>query len=110
MNPEEINPILEANNSATVKQSGKMFKIFARPNMTMEDMRKVETVENYIQEHQFDHEVLEQTEIQVKYSGYIEKEKNNADKLHRLENLKIPSDFDYMKLAPVACALCYAWG
>ncbi|WP_283639517.1 tRNA uridine-5-carboxymethylaminomethyl(34) synthesis enzyme MnmG [Mesonia mobilis] len=98
VNPEEINPVLEANNSASVKQSGKMFKIFARPNMTMEDMRKIESVENYIQEHQLDHEVLEQTEIQVKYAGYIEKEKNNADKLHRLENLKIPSDFDYMKL------------
>jgi len=98
VNPEEINPVLEANNSASVKQSGKMFKIFARPNMTMEDMRKIESVEKYIQEHQLDHEVLEQTEIQVKYAGYIEKEKNNADKLHRLENLKIPSDFDYMKL------------
>ena len=98
VNPEEINPLLEANNSASVKQSGKMFKIFARPNMTMEDMRKIESVEKYIQEHQLDHEVLEQTEIQVKYAGYIEKEKNNADKLHRLENLKIPSDFDYMKL------------
>ncbi|MBW2961550.1 tRNA uridine-5-carboxymethylaminomethyl(34) synthesis enzyme MnmG [Mesonia aestuariivivens] len=98
VNPEEINPILEANNSATVKQSGKMFKVFARPNISMDDMRKIDSVEKYIQEHQFDHEVLEQTEIQVKYSGYIEKEKNNADKLHRLENLKIPSDFDYMKL------------
>lgn len=98
VNPEEINPVLEANNSASVKQSGKMFKIFARPNMTMEDMRKIESVEKYIHEHQLDHEVLEQTEIQVKYAGYIEKEKNNADKLHRLENLKIPSDFDYMKL------------
>jgi len=98
VNPEEINPVLEANNSASVKQSGKMFKIFARPNMTMEDMRKIESVEKYIQEHQLDHEVLEQTEIQVKYAGYIEKEKNNADKLHRLENLIIPSDFDYMKL------------
>ena len=98
VNPEEINPVLEANNSASVKQSGKMFKIFARPNMTMEDMRKIESVEKYVQEHQLDHEVLEQTEIQVKYAGYIEKEKNNADKLHRLENLKIPSDFDYMKL------------
>ncbi len=98
VNPEEMNPILEANKSATVKQSGKMFKIFARPNITMEDMRKIESVENYVQEHQLDHEVLEQTEIQVKYSGYIEKEKNNADKLHRLENIKIPSDFDYMKL------------
>ena len=98
VNPKEINPVLEANNSASVKQSGKMFKIFARPNMTMDDMRKIESVEKYIQEHQLDHEVLEQTEIQVKYAGYIEKEKNNADKLHRLENLKIPSDFDYMKL------------
>ena len=98
VNPEEINPVLEANNSASVKQSGKMFKIFARPNMTMDDMRKIESVEKYIQDHQLDHEVLEQTEIQVKYAGYIEKEKNNADKLHRLENLKIPSDFDYMKL------------
>ena len=45
-----------------------------------------------------DLEVLEQTEIQVKYAGYIEKEKNNADKLNRLENLKIPAGFDYTKL------------
>ena len=45
-----------------------------------------------------DSEVLEQTEIQVKYSGYIEKEKKNADKLQRLENVKIPENFDYSHL------------
>ncbi|MGO2357501.1 MAG: FAD-dependent oxidoreductase, partial [Mesonia sp.] len=93
--PEEANPVLESNNSAPVKQSGKMFKLFARPNISMDDVRKFESVENYVQEHQLDQEVLEQAEIQVKYSGYINKEKNNADKLHRLENLKIPANFDY---------------
>ncbi|MCB0444353.1 MAG: tRNA uridine-5-carboxymethylaminomethyl(34) synthesis enzyme MnmG [Gelidibacter sp.] len=93
-----INPILENNNSALVNQSGKLFKIFARPNISMEDVRKIESVENYIQEHQLDKEIIEQAEIQVKYSGYIDKEKNNADKLNRLEDVKIPANFDYSKL------------
>ena len=96
--PVEINPILEEKNSAVVKQSDKMFKMFSRPNITMDDMRKVESVEAFVKEHKLDREVLEQTEIQVKYSGYIRKEKNNADKLNRLEGLKIPENFDYTKL------------
>ena len=96
--PEEINPVLESKNSAKVKQQDKMFKLYARPNITIEDMRKVESVEGFIQTNELDAEVIEQTEIQVKYAGYIEKEKNNADKLNRLENLKIPSGFDYNKL------------
>ncbi|TXK72575.1 tRNA uridine-5-carboxymethylaminomethyl(34) synthesis enzyme MnmG [Mesonia sp. HuA40] len=96
--PEEMNPILEAHNSAPVKQAGKMFKIFARPKMTLETMRSVKVVEDYIETHKLDDEILEQVEIQVKYSGYIEKEKNNADKLNRLEILKIPDNFDYFKL------------
>ena len=61
-------------------------------------MRKIDEVEAYIQEKELDVEVLEQTEIQVKYAGYIEKEKNNADKLNRLEGIKIPENFDYSKL------------
>ncbi|PZD79130.1 tRNA uridine-5-carboxymethylaminomethyl(34) synthesis enzyme MnmG [Mesonia sp. K7] len=96
--PEEANPVLEAKNSAAVSQSGKMFKIFARPNITMQDMRNFSAVEDYIQENNIGQEALEQTEIQIKYSGYIEKEKNNADKLHRLENIKIPENFDYSHL------------
>ncbi|MTE27183.1 tRNA uridine-5-carboxymethylaminomethyl(34) synthesis enzyme MnmG [Winogradskyella ouciana] len=96
--PEEINPVLESKDSAKVKQQDKMFKLYARPNIVIEDMRKVKAVDNYIKENNLDSEVIEQTEIQVKYAGYIEKEKNNADKLNRLENVKIPSNFDYSKL------------
>ena len=96
--PEVINPILESKNSAPVKQSGKLFKVFARPNIEMEDIRKVDTVESYIQENKLDREVIEQAEIQVKYAGYIAKEKNNADKLTRLEYVKIPADFDYSQI------------
>ncbi|MFB9052010.1 tRNA uridine-5-carboxymethylaminomethyl(34) synthesis enzyme MnmG [Formosa undariae] len=93
-----INPILESKNSAVVNQSGKLFKVFARPNIEMDDVRKIEEVEQYISEHDLDREIIEQTEIQVKYSGYIEKEKNNADKLTRLEDIKIPSNYDYSQI------------
>lgn len=96
--PEVINPILEANDSAEVIQSGKLFKIFSRPNISMDDVRKIDAVENYIQEHNLDKEIIEQAEIQVKYSGYIDKEKNNADKLNRLEDIKIPTNFDYSQI------------
>jgi tRNA uridine 5-carboxymethylaminomethyl modification enzyme len=95
---EDINPILEANDSAKVNQSGKLFKIFARPNISMDDIRQIEKVEDYIQNHNLDKEVIEQAEIQIKYSGYIDKEKNNADKLNRLEDIKIPENFDYTKI------------
>lgn len=96
--PELANPVLELKSSSPVKQSDKMFKLFSRPNITTDDMRKFEVVEQYIQDNKLDREVIEQTEIQVKYAGYIEKEKNNADKLNRLEDVKIPNDFDYSKL------------
>ncbi|WP_339916201.1 tRNA uridine-5-carboxymethylaminomethyl(34) synthesis enzyme MnmG [Yeosuana marina] len=96
--PEEANPVLESKGSALVKQSDKMFKIFSRPNITIDDVRKFGAVEQYIQENNLDNEVIEQAEIQVKYSGYISKEKNNADKLSRLEYVKIPANFDYSQI------------
>ena len=96
--PEDANPVLERNNSSSMKQSDKMFKIFSRPNISMDDMREFESVENFIRENNLDNEVIEQAEIQIKYSGYIEKERNNADKLNRLENIKIPLNFDYSKI------------
>jgi tRNA uridine 5-carboxymethylaminomethyl modification enzyme len=98
VSPEVINPILESNKSSPVRQSDKMFKLFSRPNITMDDMRKVESVDEFIMRNNLDREVLQQTEIQIKYSGYIRKERNNADKLHRLEGVKIPKNFDYTKL------------
>tara|TARA_B110000027_G_scaffold105600_1_gene112061 strand:+ start:3623 stop:5494 length:1872 start_codon:yes stop_codon:yes gene_type:complete len=96
--PEEANPVLESKNSAPIRQSDKMFKIFSRPNIGIEDVRKFEAVEKYITSNNLDSEVIEQAEIQVKYSGYITKEKNNADKLTRLEYVKIPSNFDFSQI------------
>lgn len=96
--PEEVNPILESLNSAPVRQPDKMFKVFARPKVTMAHMLRLEEVSGFVSEHALGREVLEQAEIQVKYSGYIDKEKLNADKLQRLENIRIPENFDYSKL------------
>jgi tRNA uridine 5-carboxymethylaminomethyl modification enzyme len=96
--PDVINPILESKESALVKQSDKMFKVFSRPNITLDDMRKVDVVDAFVAEHELSHEELQQTEIQIKYAGYITKEKNNADKLSRLEHVKIPANFDYTQL------------
>ncbi|NNJ89722.1 MAG: tRNA uridine-5-carboxymethylaminomethyl(34) synthesis enzyme MnmG [Eudoraea sp.] len=96
--PEAINPILEEVSSAPVKQADKMYKVFSRPKVTMDHMLQLQEVANYVETHELGREVMEQTEIQVKYSGYIAKEKNNADKLQRLENIKIPEGFDYSKL------------
>ena len=96
--PKEINPILEDVDSAKVRQSDKLFKVFSRPKVSMGHMLQLESVSTFVAENELGREVLEQAEIQVKYSGYIEKEKNNADKLSRLENVRIPEDFDYSKL------------
>tara|TARA_R110001592_G_scaffold2104_4_gene12971 strand:- start:5231 stop:7099 length:1869 start_codon:yes stop_codon:yes gene_type:complete len=96
--PKEINPIFKSVESALVKQSDKMYKAFSRPNVTMDHMQQLEKVSTFIKENNFDSEVLEQAEVQIKYSGYIAKEKLNADKLHRLESVKIPTNFDYTKL------------
>ena len=96
--PQETNPILEEKESSPMTQSDKMFKVFSRPQIDLNDMLKFEKVQNYIQENDLDKEIIEQAEIQVKYSGYIEKERNNAEKLIRLEDIKIPTNFDYHKI------------
>ena len=96
--PEEANPILEAKESSLMVQSDKMFKVFSRPQIELEDFLKFDKVKDYVAENDLDKEIIEQAEIQVKYSGYIEKERNNAEKLIRLEDIKIPENFDYHKI------------
>jgi tRNA uridine 5-carboxymethylaminomethyl modification enzyme len=96
--PEEANPILEAKESSAMVQSDKMFKVFSRPQIELDDFLKFDKVKDYVAENDLDKEIIEQAEIQVKYSGYIEKERNNAEKLIRLEDIKIPESFDYHKI------------
>ena len=96
--PEEVNPILAEKNSALITQSMKLRKIYARPNITSADILKLSKVSSYVKENSLSEDIIEQVEIQVKYSGYIEKEKLNAEKLQNLENISIPSKFNYNKL------------
>jgi len=95
---EEVNPILEAKNLALVNQSMKLFKVAARPQLALSDFKNLDKLSAFLKEHSIAVDVIEQAEIHLKYSGYIEKEKNNADKLNRLENVVIPSSFKYEKV------------
>ena len=100
--PEEINPILEERNTAIISQPMKMIRIASRPQIDFLDLQKLVKVKEFVVQNNLDAEVIEQAEIHVKYAGYIAKEKNNADKLNRLENVKIPINFDYHKLKSVS--------
>ncbi|MDG1227903.1 MAG: tRNA uridine-5-carboxymethylaminomethyl(34) synthesis enzyme MnmG [Polaribacter sp.] len=95
---EEMNPILEYKNLALINQSMKLYKIAARPQLEFSDFKNIEKLNVFLKEHSIDKEVIEQAVIHLKYSGYIEKEKNNADKLNRLENVAIPSKFNYQNV------------
>ncbi|MDC1416954.1 tRNA uridine-5-carboxymethylaminomethyl(34) synthesis enzyme MnmG [Flavobacteriaceae bacterium] len=96
--PEVINPVLSLKKSSKISQSMKLYKLFSRPNITLSDMLSLESVKLFLDKNKFKDDVFEQTEVQVKYSGYIEKEKANAEKLNNLENIKIPTKFDYSKV------------
>ena len=92
---EQVTPIVEKKNLAPIKQGMKMYKIASRPQLTLSDFKNIDAYTNFVDDHEIDGEIIEQTEIHLKYSGYIEKEKANADKLNRLENINIPLSFNY---------------
>ena len=100
ISPEEINPILENNNSSTIKQKNKIGKILSRPQIKFEDLLKVDTIKEKTKN--ISQEGLEQAEIQIKYSGYIEREKETVMKLNKLEGIRIPKAFDYSKLNAIS--------
>lgn len=100
--PEDIKPILEDKDSSPLKQQIRLHKVLKRPHIFMDDIRQLEAVKDYIRTNNLDEEIIEQTEIQVKYKDYIRKERENADKLNRLEGLKIPRNFDYSNLSSMS--------
>jgi len=99
---EEVNPILEKYNSSLINQTMKLFKIASRPNLPFTEFFNIQKLQEYIRQNNIDKLVIEQVDIYLKYSGYINKEKNNADKLNRLENVKIPKNFNFNKLKSIS--------
>lgn len=76
----------------------KLYKIAARPQLDFSDFKNIAKLNAFLTDNSIDKEMIEQAVIHLKYAGYIEKEKNNADKLNRLENVTIPSTFNYDKV------------
>ena len=74
-----------------------MFKVFSRPQIDLEDMMKFEKVKEYIEANDVDQEILEQAEIQVKYSGYIKRQLQQISRFKNLETKPIPLAFNYDK-------------
>ena len=100
VSPEEMNPILEYNNSSLIKQKTKIGKILSRPQIKLDDLLKLKSVEEKTKEIKQD--VLEQAEIQIKHNGYIERERETVMKTNKLEGIRIPDKFDYGKLHAIS--------
>ena len=100
LKPGIINPILASIDSSAVDQAYRASQILTRPNMTLDKLSEIDFIRDKTVE--FSEEVKEQAEINIKYKGYIEKEKENVAKLNRLETIKIPGDFDYSKIGSLS--------
>ncbi|MGY8969538.1 MAG: FAD-dependent oxidoreductase, partial [Flavobacteriales bacterium] len=96
------NVVLESKSSDTVKQTDKFAKLLSRPTITRKELNNFPEIKSYMVQENITDAVFEQAEVEIKYAGYIEKERRNADKLKRLENIKIPKDFDFDILASLS--------
>lgn len=100
--PQRILPLLERRGSSPLTQGCKADKILSRPNISMEDLRgQLDEVDAFIRENGIGAEAVQQAEIEIKYQGYIEKERENVRKLRRLENVVIPEGFDFMSIRSI---------
>lgn len=100
LKPSIINPILEANESSPVDQAYRAAQILTRPNLSLEKLTAIDFIKEKVE--QYNEEQKEQAEINIKYKGYIEKERDNVAKLQRLETIRIPEDFDYSKISSLS--------
>ena len=92
----EINDYLKSVNSEPLTQGRKLYDILMRNNVTFESLSEaLLKLRKFISDNNISAEAIEEAEIQIKYKGYIEREKFIAEKLHRLENIRIPEDFDF---------------
>ncbi|MFL2585615.1 MAG: tRNA uridine-5-carboxymethylaminomethyl(34) synthesis enzyme MnmG [Parvicellaceae bacterium] len=101
--PKEINPILTSKKSSIIKQKVKAPSVVSRPFITLEEIvENTPELKRYVNSLSMKEEVMEQVEIDVKYKGYIEREKDNANKIKRLEYVLIPEDINYDKFSSLS--------
>ena len=103
VSPEEINEVLKVKSGSVIKQKMKAPSIISRPNVGINDIIKNnKNLSSFIKKDLISESAIEQVEIDIKYSGYINREKENADKLKRLEYVKIPEEMDYFKFSSLS--------
>ena len=99
--PADFNPMLESIDSAPVKDTSSMYQVLKRPNITLEILSSIDPeLKKYLES--FNTDVKEQAEIQIKYETYIERERENSEKMTALENRKINPDFDYSQISSLS--------
>ena len=95
----EIEGYLKRNNFEPLTQGRKLYALVSRNEFTFKELiEELPKVKRFVEQQGITDEIIEQAEIQIKYKGYIEREKLLAEKLRRLENIVIPSDFDFMQM------------
>jgi tRNA uridine 5-carboxymethylaminomethyl modification enzyme len=97
--PLEINPFLQSHNSSPIQQARKLIDIALRPEISLKELLQVKP---YTIQEEKSIEIIESAEIRIKYGGYIEREKQVADKLQRLDYVKIPPDMEYERLHSIS--------
>ena len=102
IDPKDINPVLEKLGSAAIKQKVKIRAILSRPHITLKNLLVCKELDKYLNEKNCAVEAIEQAEIEIKYGGYLNKEKESAEKSIRLENIKIDKDFKFDKLHSIS--------
>ena len=103
VSPDEINEVLTLKSGSKIKQKIKAPNIISRPNIGINDLiEKSKPLKKFIKEHLIGEKAIEQVEIDIKYRGYIDREKENADKLKRLEYVNIPDNINYFKFSSLS--------
>ncbi len=104
LSPEDANPILERQEGSPIKQQVKATSIITRPNVGMNEIFEMDQELKYKASliDDLEGEIIEQAEIQLKYEGYISREEDVAEKMNRLEKVKIPDDIDFKKFSSLS--------
>ncbi len=100
LKPEEVNEVLESLGTSKIKEKATVYSLLKRPQLKLHNLLPIitEKLPNFINQK----EIVEQTEIQIKYEDYIEKEASMADKMQQLDGYKVAADFDYDSISNIS--------
>ena len=102
VNKDEMNNVLGQLGTSRISQKVKMHTLISRPEVNINGLLDYDPLSNIIRENNLTAEVIDTVEVELKYRGYIEKEKENADKLNRLDDLSIPGYLAYNELKSIS--------